>query len=397
MGAALALVPDHDRVLHGLGIAQEHLGLSMEALECYKHAIDVNPSFGHAYVSMSCLLDELEFGDEAAAALCTALEIEPTRADAWSRLGMMYQSSSALHDAQESFGTAVALSPTDPSLRNPLAGILRSIGHFDEAFKEQLHAAQLTSRSTDIFEPMRGVDTCLAFAPAVVAGSTVAPVGLLVEKSRVATQLKRSALLSSTPLEWIERLRLVHVTRVATKAQCEWAIEIAELHAASTGGWKGRSHHGAYKTNNVVVADNEELRRWVQALLRHSIWPAIKLQFDIDSNELWLEDCFLVKYDLRAQAGLELHEDDSELSFNLLLSDPTSFEGGGTAFKDAEPEEVTVRPAQGEVITHCGFVQHEGKRIVGGAPRYVLAGFVRVQPLAKKWRQLKGRYDDSYL
>ena len=31
-----------------------------------------------------------------------------------------------------------------------------------------------------------------------------------------------------------------------------------------------------------------------------------------------------------------------ELSFNLLLSDPASFEGGGTCFTDAELEEVIV-------------------------------------------------------
>merc|ERR1712048_1481630 len=108
---------------------------------------------------------------------------------------------------------------------------------------------------------------------------------------------------------------------------------------------------------------------WVQVLLRDGIWPAMRLQFGINPKELWLEDCFLVKYEADRQAGLAKHSDDSELSFNLLLSDPDSFEGGGTAFTDAEPEEVIVHPEQGEVITHCGLVKHEGKAISGQAPR----------------------------
>eukprot|EP00747_Dinoflagellata_sp_TGD_P028158 gnl/TRDRNA2_/TRDRNA2_133072_c1_seq2.p1 gnl/TRDRNA2_/TRDRNA2_133072_c1~~gnl/TRDRNA2_/TRDRNA2_133072_c1_seq2.p1 ORF type:complete len:169 (+),score=19.92 gnl/TRDRNA2_/TRDRNA2_133072_c1_seq2:154-660(+) len=129
------------------------------------------------------------------------------------------------------------------------------------------------------------------------------------------------------------------------------------------------------------------LLKWVQTLLRDRIWPAIKLQFGINPQDLWLQDCFLVKYEAAGQAGLDSHCDDSELSFNLLLSDPASFEGGGTAFTHAEPEELTVQPAQGEVITQFGIVSHEAKPIVKGT-RYILAGFVRAAPLAKLWREM---------
>ena len=46
-------------------------------------------------------------------------------------------------------------------------------------------------------------------------------------------------------------------------------------------------------------------------------------------DELWLEDCFVVKYEHDGQPGLGSHADDSELSFNLLLSEPgVDFEGG---------------------------------------------------------------------
>ena len=42
-----------------------------------------------------------------------------------------------------------------------------------------------------------------------------------------------------------------------------------------------------------------------------------------------------MRYDAAGQGGLATHTDDSELSFNLLLSDPADFGGGGTSFEAA--------------------------------------------------------------
>ena len=47
------------------------------------------------------------------------------------------------------------------------------------------------------------------------------------------------------------------------------------------------------------------------------------------------QDAFVVRYDAAGQGGLATHTDDSELSFNLLLSDPSDFGGGGTSFEAA--------------------------------------------------------------
>ena len=141
---------------------------------------------------------------------------------------------------------------------------------------------------------------------------------------------------------------------------------------------------------------------------------------------MWLEDAFIVKYSVAeagGQPGLGFHRDDSELSFNLLLSDPnTDFTGGGTAFvldgpgqpaahggggdeelnqgeSDAHasssgttPEATLVAPARGEMLSHFGRLSHAGNPVVSGT-RYILAGFVRAQPLAELWRVL--RYPDE--
>ena len=46
-------------------------------------------------------------------------------------------------------------------------------------------------------------------------------------------------------------------------------------------------------------------------------------------------DVFVVKYDQRGQRELAVHRDNGLLTFSLLLSDPTDFEGGGTLFEAA--------------------------------------------------------------
>ena len=108
----------------------------------------------------------------------------------------------------------------------------------------------------------------------------------------------------------------------------------------------------------------------------------------------------MVRYDAAGQDRLAAHTDDSELSFNLLLSDPSAFEGGGTRFEAAgeaaEPAETgeeaaeegeTVRPARGEMLSHFGRLRHAGQPVLEGT-RYILAGFVRVRPLAEAWPRI---------
>ena len=82
-----------------------------------------------------------------------------------------------------------------------------------------------------------------------------------------------------------------------------------------------------------------QLYKQHKALLKQlasAITPALCRQFGLAASEVWLEDAFIVKYAPRGeggQPGLGFHRDDSELSFNILLSDAEGFEGGGTTFE----------------------------------------------------------------
>ena len=83
------------------------------------------------------------------------------------------------------------------------------------------------------------------------------------------------------------------------------------------------------------------------------------------------------------QAELELHRDWSLLSFNVLLSRPDAFEGGGTVFPHlaaaggggAADAAGVVHLAQGDACVHGGGVLHGGRRVTAGR-RTLLVGFV---------------------
>lgn len=98
----------------------------------------------------------------------------------------------------------------------------------------------------------------------------------------------------------------------------------------------------------------------------------------------WLYDSFLLKFDgVPGRDGLALHVDDdgSGISFNLLLSDPDDFEGGGTFFPGLEPP--VVRPQRGGLLSHYGGLKHASVPTTGGQ-RYILVGFLRSPQLLQQ-------------
>ena len=94
----------------------------------------------------------------------------------------------------------------------------------------------------------------------------------------------------------------------------------------------------------------------------------------------WLYDAFLLKFDDQpGRRGLGVHVDDDGLglSFNLLLSSPADFRGGGTWFEDGGR---TDTPRQGEMVSHHGGLRHASVPTTDGL-RYILVGFLRAPSL----------------
>jgi predicted 2-oxoglutarate/Fe(II)-dependent dioxygenase YbiX len=92
-----------------------------------------------------------------------------------------------------------------------------------------------------------------------------------------------------------------------------------------------------------------------------------------DDIKINFVDVFVVKYKFNEQNYLEIHKDGSFLSFNILLSNPNDFDGGGTYFDDG----LIMKPDQGDLIIHSSKIKHSGLPITKGT-RYLLVGFINL-------------------
>lgn len=157
-----------------------------------------------------------------------------------------------------------------------------------------------------------------------------------------------------------------------TKEICEWIIERSENYALNNGGWTTQRHKN-YPTTDIPVENIKNVFDFVLFSLKN-LFEKIRKSYSLDSNiDFNISDLFIVKYDSETQNELEQHMDGSFLSFNILLSEPNSFEGGGTYFEDG----ITVHLEQGDVLVHSGRINHRGNKITKGT-RYILVAFISI-------------------
>ena len=371
-----------------LGRKLEGLGLLNEAMTSFNEVLEAEASTDEQCSRASLglgriMADELEAPAEAESALIQSVTLDSECHEGWAALGRLRYRFGALSDAREALEAAVRRSPNDPSYRADFAKALRAQGAFDDARAEYAKAAELGARRSEL-------DQALSYYLADRPGKEEeeeARRSQSVPAEAVEPALEIPANGLFVPSEWKPRLSGVYLTDVATAAECEWVIAEAERSVASAGGegWSADGHHDRFQTRDMVVADNEALTEWLNGKLREVIWPALAAQFGLNTSELWLQDAFVVRYEPDGQRGLAPHLDDSELSFNIALSDPDAFSGGGTSF---EATGQTLRPQQGQMVSHFGRVFHAGEPVTSGT-RHILAGFVCARSLAREWRDLR--------
>lgn len=153
------------------------------------------------------------------------------------------------------------------------------------------------------------------------------------------------------------------------KEDCELFKRAADTH----GGWT-KNRHDNYPTTDIPIEQLKDVaQNWCK--LSSRIVDACKGAYELEADVVIdMFDVFVVKYEASGQAGLRIHRDVSELSFVILLSDPTEFVGGGTLYESRSEIRST---QQGSLLMHCGKMRHGGATITKGT-RYVLIGFMKV-------------------
>ena len=186
-----------------------------------------------------------------------------------------------------------------------------------------------------------------------------------------------------------EDLRLWTVFNIQSAvpaASCTAMIEAAETYAAAASkaaggalksGWTTSRHGVYYSTTDIPVGRSKALLALVNRSVQDTIFPAMADAFGFLTRELWMQDCFVARYDMAGQRSLRPHLDGSDLSFVCALN--LDFEGGGTLFHMPEGHEnVLVRQrGLGDTWMFSGRHWHSGVSIEAGT-RYILAGLVKI-------------------
>lgn len=87
--------------------------------------------------------------------------------------------------------------------------------------------------------------------------------------------------------------------------------------------------------------------------------------YGLTAEQLSFRDLFYVQYGCEEgqQAELSVHEDGSPLSFNILISDPNDFQGGGTYF-EAEEKVLKIKQVFMRLFGFSSFVSFSVFRLI---------------------------------
>lgn len=178
----------------------------------------------------------------------------------------------------------------------------------------------------------------------------------------------------------------VYATRKPLLTPMECDALIAEAAAAMSEGARSTFTFTAASRLGEVHASTLPLARaFLARALRERVWPLLATCFDVVPEKLAVYDCLLVRY-RAADGGVRqpVHRDGAFFTLNVALSEPDSFEGGGTWF---ETSRKVVRLARGHALAHASDIRHAGHRLRAGE-RWVLVLFILVEDRPELARRL---------
>jgi hypothetical protein len=157
---------------------------------------------------------------------------------------------------------------------------------------------------------------------------------------------------------------------------CKWIINESEEYATNNSGWF-KKRHAQYPTTDIPAELIKNVFKFVLISFQETLIKEIIKCYSIDETiyEFEIIDLFIVKYEKfeQNQTKLDLHDDHSCITVNILLNDPDEFKGGGTFFEDG----ITYHLNQGDAIIHSSKSKHAGIEITEGK-RYVLVFFIDI-------------------
>ena len=136
------------------------------------------------------------------------------------------------------------------------------------------------------------------------------------------------------------------------------------------------NRHRSYPTNDVLLSDfNSSFSVIYESMLKNIMLPAINKLYDVNFDENFIHETFIIRYNPNFQGHLDLHHDSSTFTVCVTFSHEDDYEGGGTWF----PKHKTlVKSKQGEVVIHPGQLTHQhGVRPIISGERYSMVSFCK--------------------
>ena len=185
---------------------------------------------------------------------------------------------------------------------------------------------------------------------------------------------------------------MIHTSKTAivNKETCERWINACEL-----APWCTKRHHSHPTVDKPYNTISDAMTSEIETLVENIIIPLAESLFN---TALSLHELFFVKYEvettkestMKCQQSLGMHRDISIVSFNIVLSDASDYEGGGTYFGTSGH---VLRLGQGQLIVHSGKLLHAG-RVISSGKRLLLVGFCRH---ARGLKRIHSRHRESDL
>jgi len=151
---------------------------------------------------------------------------------------------------------------------------------------------------------------------------------------------------------------------------CDTLIADAE----QCDGWTS-DRHDNYPTTDIPLIEmgGPDGRNWDETYEDYLTQYAYPIACDVWNIEKgnFLSETFIAKYEVQNQSHLDIHHDQSAITFVTTLND--DFEGGGTYF---DKWGVTVNLPKGWMAFHPGYCGHKhGARPVTSGTRYICIAF----------------------
>jgi len=158
------------------------------------------------------------------------------------------------------------------------------------------------------------------------------------------------------------------LTNLLLKDNCDKIINEADDYG-NKNGWT-TTRHSEYPTYDNQITTDWKCYVYIENICKQKIYSKIAEMYNIDSNDIGINELFIAKYDMKHKQELDAHRDGSEFSFIIALND--NFTGGGTYFVDTKKH---ISLEKGDCLVFSGQNKHKGVKIKSGT-RYIIAGFL---------------------